>query len=140
MGTFDVIGHIGGVSGALFKIATFLVAYYSKISFRVSLINLMYSVSYKGRSKDSQDSTMKVSFCNKLKLITNLCPNKKMKKFIQKGNKQLEKDFDLMEIIKQHKLHQKHLKDQVEDIPKHDLLNIDSDSMEEGKRNISDPK
>ena len=84
MGTFDVIGHIGGISGALFKIATFLVAYYSKISFRVSLINLMYSVTYKGRSKDCQDNTLRVNFCNKLKLITNLCPNKKMKRFIKR--------------------------------------------------------
>ena len=58
-----------------------------------------------------------------------------MKRFIKKGLKLLEKDLDLMGIIKEQKYHLKHLKQHVEIIIKNDIINIDKDSSEEGKKN-----
>lgn len=68
---------------------------------------------------------------DKLKLITNIFPNKKMKRFIKKGNKQLNQMLDLMAIIKQHSVHNNFLKQHDEDMFEDEFINLDSGTDDE---------
>ena len=54
---------------------------------------------------------MVVSFCNRIRLITGCCPNKTMKRMVEKGGKMLERELDLMDVIKKNKHHNKLLRD-----------------------------
>ena len=78
------------------------------------------------------NNKLSINFVNKIKLATNICPNLKMKRLIRKGYKRLEIEFDLIEIIKQHMHHHKHLKEHgEEDMFVEESLNIDFNSSSE---------
>ena len=46
----------------------------------------------------NKDSKVKINFMDKLKLFTGILANKKMKKFISKGEKRLEIELDIYQI------------------------------------------
>ena len=72
---------------------------------------------------------MHVSFCDRVKLITGCWPNKSMKRMIEKGEMLLDREFDLMGMIKRSKYHQILLSDHVHHKNEiKDILNIDEDS------------
>ena len=85
----------------------------------------MYDVKTDDYSLDCKDNKLEISSIDKVRLMTNFCPNEKMKRFIKKGIKRFQKDLDMMVIFKQHKHHHKYLKEKEEDIIKHDPLYID---------------
>jgi hypothetical protein len=97
MGVIDVLAVIGGVLQVLAWLSAFLVSPYSQISFLISAINEMYSI----RSNDKsihihEGNKMHVSFCNKVRLILNCYPNKKMKRLLEKGQEKLDQELDLL--------------------------------------------
>ena len=74
------------------------------------MINYLYDIKTEDDSLDCKDGKLEIGSIDKVKLITNIFPSKKMKRFIKKGSKRLKKDLDIIEIIKQHKHHHIHLK------------------------------
>ena len=46
---------------------------------------------------------LEINFYEKLKLITNIKPNKRMKRMVVKGYKRLEKELDLMDVFQRSK-------------------------------------
>ena len=105
MGLLEVFGKVGGVQKIIYLLAGFILTKYSGISFKISMINFMNFVTTEDRSIDCQDNNLQVSPFNKLRLITNMCPNLTIKRFIDKGTKRLNQDLDMMGLIKQHKHH-----------------------------------
>ena len=122
MGLFEVIGNVGGLQQVLYLIANFIVARYANISFKIEAINFMYSVKTKVDSLVFHENNLQINFVQKVQLIMNFCPNPQMKRFIAKGDKRLQEDLEMFSIIKQHKHHHIHLKQQDEDIIKHDSV------------------
>ena len=78
-----MIGNVGGVQNVLILIAGLIVSKYSNIGFKISSINFLYKVKTKDENLDVQDHKLEISFFDRLKLITNICPNLKMKRFIK---------------------------------------------------------
>jgi hypothetical protein len=74
MGFFTVIGNVGGIGQVFFVISAFILSFYAEISFMINAINDMYAIKTKERDLNLEH----IRFCDKLKLITNCCPNKKM--------------------------------------------------------------
>tara|TARA_B110000285_G_C15087200_1_gene596896 strand:- start:592 stop:804 length:213 start_codon:yes stop_codon:yes gene_type:complete len=63
---------------------------------------------FKIRTKDEallnkQTKKLDFSFMDKMRLITNCCPEAKKRRFMEKGAKKLEKEFDLMDLIMEHR-------------------------------------
>ena len=50
-----------------------------------------------------EDLEMDFSFIDKIKVVTNCCPNPKKRRFLKKGAALLEKEFDLMDLIMEHR-------------------------------------
>ena len=73
----------------------------------------MYDIKTDDVSINCQDNKLEISSLDKVRLVMNLYPNEKMKRFIKKGNLRLEKDLDMLELFKQHKHHHKYLKEQI---------------------------
>ena len=71
----------------------------------------MYLVKSKDTSlrESIKENTLEINFFEKVKLLTNIFPNKKMKIFFKKGNEKLEPKLDIMNIVKQHSRHQNNL-------------------------------
>ena len=63
-------------------------------------INEMYNINTKDSSFDRVQNKMVVSFCNRIRLITGCFPNKSMKRMVEKGNRLLERELDLLDILK----------------------------------------
>ena len=103
MNLSDVIGNLGGVQQVVFLIIGFVFYMWANISLIISMINHMYDVKTNDNSLNCREKKLEINSFDKVRLMTNCCPNKKMKRFIKKGQKLLEKDLDLMEIIKEHK-------------------------------------
>ena len=64
-----------------------------------------------------------------MRLITGFCPNKSMRRMIEKGEKLLVRELDLIDLIKRNKHHHKllsHHEDHKNEIK--DTLDIDQDS------------
>ena len=110
MGLFEVIGNVGEVMEVLYMLANLIVVRYANISFKIEAINFMYSAKTKVESLIFNENKLQINFIQRVKLIMNICPNQHMKRFIAKGDKRLEEDLDMFNIIKQHKHHHKHLK------------------------------
>ena len=89
------------------------------------MINHMYDVETDCSSLNFQHKKLRIGTLDKVRLMTNICPNKIMKRFIKKGIKRFERDLDMMDIFKQHKHHHKHLIGKDEYLIKDDPLNID---------------
>ena len=85
----------------------------------------MYNVKTNDSSLNCQDKMLIISTLDIVRLMTKIFANEKMKRFIKKGIQRLEKDLDMLELFKQHKIHQKYLKEQDKDIVKDHLINID---------------
>ena len=47
---------------------------------------------------------MEFSFCDKVQVVTGCCPSPFKRRFIKKGVPLLEKEFDLLELIMEHRL------------------------------------
>ena len=71
----------------------------------------MYDIKTDDVSIDCQDNKLEISSLDKVRLAMNFYPNDKIKRFIKKGIKSLQKDLDMMFVFKQHKHHHKHLKE-----------------------------
>ena len=88
---------------------------------------------------------MHVCFYDRVKLISGCCPNKSMKRMVEKGEKLLNLELDLMGMIKRSKYHQFLLSDHVHHKNEiKDILNIDEDSesdnsYQQSGRNDSKP-
>ena len=89
MGILEVLGNIGGVQQVLLVIFTFLVAQFNELSFDISTINFFYKVKTEDTSLNCQENNLEISFYNKLKILTSIRPNKKMRRLIKKGKKRL---------------------------------------------------
>jgi hypothetical protein len=100
MGILEVIGNVGGVQQVLALFISILVMSYNELSFDISVINFMYLVKTKDASLKFLERNLTINFCDKIKLLTNICANKKMQRFIKKGKKRLGREFDLMYMIK----------------------------------------
>ena len=91
MGLLEMLGNIGGVQQILVVIFTFFMSQFNELSFNISVINLFYSAKTKDISFASlKENKLVIGFCDKLRLLTNIFPNKKMKRFLEKGNKRLD--------------------------------------------------
>ena len=112
MGFFDVLGNVGGIQQVFIAVFAILLSYYSEICFYINAIDDMYTIRTKDSSLVFVKDRLQVSFCNKLKLITSFCPNKKMKRLLAKGYERLDTELDLFEIIKEHKHVHRHYKKQ----------------------------
>jgi len=81
-------------------ITAFIISYYSELSFMISAINDMYAIKTSDSSLTLLENRLNINFYNKLKLILNIRPNKKMKRMVSKGSKWMYFELDLMDIIK----------------------------------------
>ena len=77
-----------------------MLSYYTELCFMIKAINEMYKIKTKDKTLDFKQNKLGVSFCNKIKLITGCCPNKKILRMMEKGYKRLSIDFDIIEFIK----------------------------------------
>jgi hypothetical protein len=100
MGVWEVVAKVGGIS----NIFTILFAYffnkYSLINFKIYAINEFFEVKSHDIEADNVHKEFFVSHWNKFKLMVNLCPNKKVQRFIQKGERKLKTEFNYIKIIK----------------------------------------
>ena len=60
-------------------------------------------------SIDKYTERLHISLWDKIKLILNVRPNTKMKMFLEKGEKRINQQLDLLETIKQHKKMMKYI-------------------------------
>ena len=99
MSLFEVIGNVGGVQQVVLFIVGFIISVYSEKCLEISMINYIYDVKTEDSSLECKEGKLEISSIDKVQLITNIFPNKKMKRFIKKGTKRLEKDLDIIGII-----------------------------------------
>ena len=78
---------------------------------------------------------MKVTTLDKLKLVTNCCANKRKKRFYDKGDRKLDKELDLVHIIKLLKKLEKIVHDPFE-VENNLELNLDKSEDEKVKTDI----
>lgn len=108
MGIFMVIGNVGGVQNVFLLMSALIFSYYSEISFTLDAILEIYSVKSSVKTIDyDEEKKLKLTFCDKIKLITGLFPIKNMQRLYKKGSTKLEKEMDTMHLFKEHKKHKK---------------------------------
>ena len=68
----------------------------------INAINFNFRIKSKDNrlSIDKYTQRLHIPFCDKLKLILNLLPNKKIKTFMELGEKRINKELDLLETMK----------------------------------------
>jgi hypothetical protein len=76
----------------------------------IAAISDMYVIKTFDSSLSFKHNNLQICFLDKVKLITNCCPNAKMKRMVQKGSKKLSSELDLMDMINLHKKHHMILK------------------------------
>ena len=79
----------------------------------IDAINAHYHIKTEDLSLNLDNDKLKINFFDKLKLITGCRANKKMKRMLVKGYKRLAYELDLMDMVKNHKIHGKILKTEV---------------------------
>ena len=84
MGVIEMLGNIGGVQQILVVVFTFLMSRFNELSFNISVINLFYGAKTKDTSFSSslKENKLVIGFWDKLRLLTNIYPNKKIQRFI----------------------------------------------------------
>ena len=100
MSLFEIVGNVGGIQPVFTGIFAIILSYYAEISFMIDAINHMHAIKSNDKSLIIKDKVLKISFCDRIKLITNLGSNKKMKKFIDKGYEKMDSYLDLLKTIK----------------------------------------
>ena len=112
MSVWDVFGNVGGIQQTFLVFSSFLIVQYSQMSFLIETLNDLYDIKTSDTNlKNFKTDKLNVTFCQKLRLIINFCPNRKMKRLIKKGEHKLNKELDLLNLIKQHKHHHQHVKE-----------------------------
>jgi hypothetical protein len=79
---------------------------------------------------------LKITLFDKLRIITNCCPNHKKKKFFEKGDEKLDEELDLVHILTLLKKLEKLVHDPllIENAMDLDLDEIDDDKKDKRKR------
>jgi len=77
----------------------FFLSLYSDISFKTVAFNEFFNVKTEDESI-LEDNELKVTLCDKIKIVTNCCANKKKKRFFEEGDTKLDTELDLVHIIK----------------------------------------
>jgi hypothetical protein len=74
---------------------------YSTINFKISAINEFYYAKTEGSDLPlEKGDKLLVSLFNKIRIMTGFFPNKRLRRFIEKGERKLKKEFDHIKIIK----------------------------------------
>jgi len=103
----------------------------------IDAINNMYVIKSSDPSFLGKDKQLTINLFDEVKLMTGICPKKKMKRFIDKGLEKMEHSLDLMHLIKTHNRHHKVI---IEQLQHHhindDTLDIDKDSEEKSNNSF----
>ena len=74
---------------------------YTHISYKIEAFNEFFQAKSEDKNIVNKDNKAIVSFRQKVMLILNICPNKKLKRFMLKGDRRLYKELDTCRIIKE---------------------------------------
>ena len=93
--------RVGGIANIFTILFAYIFNKYSTINFKIFAINEFFEIkTEKSALSLVQGDKLAVNFCEKLSMITGLCPNKRLIRFISKGEKKLKVEFDYIKIIK----------------------------------------
>lgn len=98
MGIFEVCGNVGGIQQVFFVVSAFFLCQYSDIGFKTEAFNEFFNIKTEDESL-LEDNKLKVTQCDKFKLLT-CCANKKKKRFFENGDTKLDTELDIVHIIK----------------------------------------
>ena len=136
MGLWEVVAKVGGIVNVFKILFAYLFNKYALINFKVHIINQFFKAcSHDSVLKFDDDENVLVSTCDKFRLMADLCPNKRLKRFILRCEKKLKRDFDITNIIKDIKKLQQHHKPDVE--LKHAKAHINVESSTSSDENAT---
>ena len=99
MGFFLVCANVGGFQTAFMIFFAFFMCQWSDIQFKTEAFNEFFIIKTEDKSL-LKDDKLKITIFDKAKLLTNCCANKKQKRFFEQGDKKLDREMDLVHIIK----------------------------------------
>ena len=72
---YDVFGRVGGIQHLLVWIFAFFFKPYTMYTFRAEAINTFFTIKTSDKSLVKGQNKLKLSFCNKFRIIFGICPN-----------------------------------------------------------------
>ena len=85
MSLWTVFSNVGGIQQVFLLVSVFLFSYYSKVSFIIESSCAMFDVKSKDIAFKWEKKEIQVGFYDKIKIILNLWPNKKLKRLVNRG-------------------------------------------------------
>ena len=102
---WDVCGTVGGIISVFYIILSFFLSKYSLLNFKIEAINILYKLkTKKSKQHDEQPNHISISFVQQLFLLTNFFPKNKLVNFFRKGEEKLNKEMDIIHLIKHDRL------------------------------------
>jgi hypothetical protein len=71
-------------------------------TFRAEAIKTLFTIKTKDKSLVNDQNKLKLSFCNKVRVIVGICPNPRLKRLLDKGYKgehKIHKELDMVRIV-----------------------------------------
>jgi hypothetical protein len=90
MSLWTVCGNVGGIQQVFLLVSVIIFSYYSKVSFIIESSCAMFDVKSKDSAFKWEKKEIQVGFHDKIKLIFNLWPNKKLKRLVDRGEHKLD--------------------------------------------------
>ena len=89
-----MLGDVGGIVSAFISSAFAIAWTLAKIDFQLEAIDILFEI------KNVQNLKLKLNICQKISLLTNICPNKTYKKLLKLGQPLLYQELDMVKLIK----------------------------------------
>ena len=106
----DVFYKVGGLEHLLVLFCSFFFKPYAMYTFKADAINSFFKIKSNDKSL-VHDNKLKLSFCNKFRIMFGLCPSSKLKRVLYsgyKGQRRILKELDIVRIVNEIK-HLKHI-------------------------------
>jgi hypothetical protein len=111
MSIWEVAAKVGGIHNVFKILFAYFLSKYSLINFKIDIINqFFYGNSEESVLKYDNEDNIIFSTWDKFQLMLNLRPDRRLLRFISRGEKKLKKEFDYVKIIKDIKKLQQHHK------------------------------
>ena len=97
----QVFGKVGGVTHILTMFLTFIFTKYAQLNFKIDAINAIFITKTDQASLIDDESKLSINMFEKILLLTGCCANKRLNRFVDKGQRYLGKELDIIKIRKE---------------------------------------
>ena len=97
----QVFGKVGGVTHILTMFLTYIFTKYAELNFKIDAINAIFFTRTNKMTLIDDESKLSINIFYKLLLLTGCCADKRLNRFLDKGNRYLGKELDIIKIRKE---------------------------------------